>query len=300
MKRRFAILDVFAETKLSGNPLGVVYDSDGLDTVAMQAIAAEFGFSETVFLSPPKDARHSAAVRIFTPQSELPFAGHPTVGSAIAVAREMGIDQGGQGTVLLEENVGPVRCDVRFSEGVAFAEFDLPVIAERSVPPGDTEKVALALGLEPDEIGFESHVLSSFNAGLPYELVPVKNLDIAARAKPNITYWHDAFGSHIHNSTYVYCRDCVDHDNHFHARMFAPDVGIPEDPATGSAVASLAGAIALFDDLTDGSHTIRIEQGVEMGRPSLIQLKIDMDKGAMTGGRIGGLVEVFATGELAD
>ncbi|MFD0917681.1 PhzF family phenazine biosynthesis protein [Pseudahrensia aquimaris] len=300
MTRRFAIFDVFAEQKAGGNQLAVVYDSEGLDSDAMQTIATEFGFSETVFLAEPENGAHSARVRIFTPKNELPFAGHPTVGAAVAVAREQGIDTLGQGIVVLEENVGPMRCGVRFDEAGAFAEFDLPKIAKRLVPPGDKEKAALALGLDVADIGFENHLLSSFDGGLPYELVPVKDLDAAARAAPNMVYWRDAFGTHSHNCAYVYCRDTVGHENQFHARMFAPDSGIPEDPATGSAVSSFARAVALFDDLPDGLHSFRIEQGIEMGRPSVIQLEIDMEDGAMSGGRIGGMVRLFANGELVD
>ena len=300
MSLRFSILDVFTEQKMGGNQLAVVYESNGLSLEAMQDIAAEFGFSETVFLSSPENSAHSARVRIFTPKNELPFAGHPTVGAAIAVAREEGMDEVGQGMVVLEENVGPVRCGVRFTDDRAFAEFDLPVVAQQHVPFGDKEKVALALGLDAEDIGFENHTLSSFNGGLPYELVPVKNLACAEKANPNMAYWRDAFGTHSHNSAYVYCRDTIGHDVHFHTRMFAPDAGIPEDPATGSAVASLAGAIALFDALSDGTHGFRIEQGMEMGRPSLINLDIEMEQGKMVAGRIGGAVALFATGHLQD
>ncbi|MEM9734619.1 MAG: PhzF family phenazine biosynthesis protein [Pseudomonadota bacterium] len=296
---KFEILDVFTDQSRAGNQLAVVHGADGLDQETMQSVAREFGFSETVFLCAAESEAHSAAIRIFTPGNELPFAGHPTVGAALAVARAQGMDTVGHGIVVLEEKVGPVRCGVRFDDSGAYAEFDLPALAERFVPPGSKEDVALALGLTEQELGFENHVLSQFDAGLPYTLVPVRDLMVAAKARPVMAHWHKAFGDHSHNSAFVYCRETVAQDNQFHARMFAPDAGIPEDPATGSAVASFAGAVALFDGLPDGPHTVRVEQGMEMGRPSLITLELDMKDGAQVGGRIGGHAVTFATGEIS-
>ncbi len=298
MSRRFAIMDVFSDRAMSGNQLGVVFDCDGLNTEAMQTIAREFNFSETVFLSPAEGGNHSAAMRIFTPNNELPFAGHPTVGGAIAVAIDKGMDSLGQGIVVLEENVGPVRCAVRFDGDQPYAEFDLPVVARRCEGPDNKGAIAAALSLDSHEIGFENHVVSNFDGGLPYTLVPVKDLAVVGEAKPVLGIWNEGFGVHDHNSAFVYCRDTVGHDNQFHARMFAPDAGIPEDPATGSAVAALAGAIAEYDGLPDGLHTIHVEQGFEMGRPSLITLEIDMEAGQFVSGRIGGNAVVFARGEL--
>lgn len=299
MKRRFAIYDVFSDTALAGNQLGVVLDCAGLETVDMQAIAREFNFSETVFLMPPEDANHSARMRIFVPANELPFAGHPTVGGAIAVAVEKGLQSVGQGIIVLEENVGPVRCAVRFEEGVApYAEFDLPVLAREIGGPDNKEAIAAAISLDTQEIGFENHVITNFDGGMPYTLVPVRDIGALADAKPVLNIWNEGFGVHYHNSAFVYCRETGDHNNHFRGRMFAPDAGIPEDPATGSAVASLAGALIKFDDLRDGLHVCRIEQGVEMGRPSLITLEMEIREGEVVGGRIGGHAVEFARGTI--
>lgn len=298
MQRRFSIYDVFSDTALAGNQLGVVYDCEGLDTVRMQAIAREFNFSETVFLMPAEDKNHSARMRIFVPNRELPFAGHPTVGGAIALAREKGLDRVGQGIIVLEENVGPVRCAVRFADGQAFAEFDLPVLARACQGHDNREAISAALSLDPQDLGFENHVVSNFDGGLPYTLVPVRDLSALAAAKPVLNIWSQGFGTGSHNSAYVYCRETGGHENQFRARMFAPDAGIPEDPATGSAVASLAGALIQFDDLREGLHRFRIEQGVEMGRPSLIILEIDMRDGKFISGRIGGNAVEFASGTI--
>ncbi len=298
MQRRFAIYDVFSDMALAGNQLGVVLDCDGLETADMQAIAREFNFSETVFLMPPEDQNHSARMRIFVPQNELPFAGHPTVGGAVALAVEKGLESVGQGIIVLEENVGPVRCAVRFGGPAAYAEFDLPVLSKQIYGPDNKELIAAALSLDPQEIGFENHLISNFDGGLPYTLVPVRDLAALGEAKPVLNIWNQGFGVHDHNSAFVYCRETGGHNNHFRARMFAPDAGIAEDPATGSAVSSLAGALIEFDDLRDGLHICQIEQGVEMGRPSLITLEMEIREGVFVSGRIGGYAAEFARGTI--
>ncbi|EFL90730.1 PhzF family phenazine biosynthesis protein [Ahrensia sp. R2A130] len=296
--RRFAIYDVFSAVVMGGNQLGVVFDSKGLDKEKMQAIAKEFGFSETVFLFEAEDAAHSAKVRIYTPARELPFAGHPTVGAAIAVARERGMEQVGQGIVVLEENVGPVRCGVRFDDIGAFAEFDVPVLASSSGHGPDKDAVAAALSIGPHEVGFENHETSEFNGGLPYEFVPVRDRGVLDRVKLIPELWSKITAYPDHDGVYVYCRDTVNHDSHFQARMFAPGSGIAEDAATGSAVSSFAGVIMKFDRPRDGSQVFNIEQGFQMGRPSIIRLEIDVENRTMTSARIGGYAVRFGGGVL--
>ncbi len=298
--RRFALLDVFTDEPLSGNQLAVVLDSEGLDDERMQAIAAEFGFSETTFLHPAMNPGQTAALRIFTPRNELPFAGHPTVGSAIVAALENGMDAVGQGIVVLEEQVGPVRCAVSLSDAQPFAEFELPVLATRVDSATTNEAAAAALGLDLADIGFENHTISAFDGGVPYTLVPVRTLACAQKAVPtaDMDLWRSAFGTGGHNCAYVYCRETVNAASDFHARMFGPDVGIIEDSATGSAVASFAGAVVAFDEPMDGTHSLVVEQGLEMGRPSSIRLELDVENGAMVGGRIGGQAVVVARGRL--
>ena len=299
MSRRYAILDVFTRQPLAGNPLAVVLDAEGLDDQRMQAIAKEFNLSETVFVLPPERPIHSAAIRIFTPARELPFAGHPTVGTAILLGLEraaagMGNDEM---VLVLEEKVGPVRCGVSLEgEGVGHAVFDLPRLPEAGAAPRDKEALAAALTLMPGEIGFENHLPTTYDAGLSYTLVPVRDLEAIARAKVNPAAWEAGFGS---SAAYLYCRETRESAHAFHARMFSPRMGIGEDPATGSAAASLAGAIARFDQPPGGSHHYVIEQGFEMGRPSLIGLEIDMDGGAVVEGRLSGEAVVVARGTLS-
>ncbi len=302
MKRAYAVYDVFTDKPLSGNPLAVVFESEGLDTGAMQAIAGEFNLSETVFIGDPEDAAHTAALRIFTPRFELPFAGHPTVGAAIAIAEQR---YGGSGTpdaalFVLEEKVGPVRTAVGRLNGNLFAEFDLPKLPEPLVFEAEKEQVAAALGLEPIELGFENHAVSMWNAGVPYVTIPVHGLEAIGRAALNTERWLGLFAKdpHAAPSPYVYCRDTVNHDCAFHARMFAPHHGIAEDPATGSAVAAFAGAIAYFDEPVDGPSQWLIEQGLEMGRPSRIRLEMDIGAGVIEAARIGGSAVCVAAGHL--
>ncbi len=300
MKRRYAIFDVFTDQPMAGNQLAIVFDGEGLDTERMQTIAREFNLSETVFVRPPDNPVHTANIRIFTPGLELPFAGHPTVGTAIALALEKGIDEAGQGIIVLEEQVGPVRCGVRFANGRALAEFDMPKLPYLVPFMPKKELLAEALNITSQDIGFENHIPSGFSAGVPYIFVPVRDLKVMASLQVTPGSWVAAnkeFENKI-PAVFVYCRETVNHESHFHARMFAPHEGIPEDPATGSAVAAFCGTIAHFDQPVDGHHAYQIEQGIEMKRPSFIKLEIEMVNGAMTAGRIGGNAVEFARGTL--
>ena len=301
----YAIYDVFTDTAFGGNPLAVVFDADHLDDRQMQTIAREFNLSETTFVKKPEHAPHSANVRIFTPGRELPFAGHPTVGTSIALAeRRMAESLGEEGidvVEMLEEKVGPVRCAVRLMPGEsAFAEFDLPRLSSRIEAKLEPADMGAALGLGVHEIGFENHVVSLWSAGVPFIMVPLHDLAAAAKVQFNVERWL-SFAPTVNRipaDCYAYCRGGERHDASFHARMFAPGMGIPEDPATGAAVAALSGAIQHFDGLLDGNHPLVIEQGVEMGRPSLIHLHIESKGGAVKGARIGGQAIKIASGKL--
>jgi trans-2,3-dihydro-3-hydroxyanthranilate isomerase len=298
--RKYLVYDVFTDKTLAGNPLGIVLDCEGLDTAAMQAIAREFNLSESVFILPPENPRHRARVRIFTPDYEMPFAGHPTVGSAIALAEQVA-DNGTAGMFVLEENVGPVRCAVTTGGGAAFAEFDLPKLPEQMPLSADAAALGAALGLDAHEIGFENHRPSLWSAGVPYVTIPVASLDAAARIDFNNHAWMElapAKGEGIVASAYAYCRETVQHDSAFHARMFVPGAPSYEDPATGSAAAAFAGTVLHFDRPVDGLARFWIEQGIEMGRPSRIRLEIDVENAKMAGARIGGHAVKVAEGLL--
>ncbi len=298
MKRAFYTLDVFTDSPLQGNPLAVVLDSEGLETDRMQALAREFNLSETVFVLPPRDPINSARIRIFTPALELPFAGHPTVGTAVLLAglRAPGILARQDLALVIEEQVGSVACIARKVQGVTRASFTLPRAPELAGIPQTAAVVAAALDLEPDEIGFDDHVPTIFSAGVPFTFVPVRDLAAAGRAWPNLTCWQDGFGET--GSVFVYTRESTREGSAFHARMFAPDKGIAEDPATGSAVAAFAGVLMRFEQFADGDHTLVIEQGIEMERPSLITLGLDVADGKLISASIGGAAVIVSQGTL--
>jgi trans-2,3-dihydro-3-hydroxyanthranilate isomerase len=296
MRRRFATLDVFTERRFAGNPLAVVLDPQGLDTAAMQVIAREFNHPETVFVFPPREPAHRAAVRIFTPAAELPFAGHPTVGTAVLLAR---IDGGTARELVLEEGIGAVRCRTALTNpDGGRAAFDLPRLpAEAGAAPA-ADAIAAALGLEPGDIGFGDFVPAAWSAGNPQFFVPIRSLTAIARARPDAARFDQTFAIGGRAIAYLYCGEVSEPGHDFHARMFAPGLGVPEDPATGSAAAAFAALLATQGSYADGDHTVTIEQGYEMGRPSLMELSFAMRGGTLTAASVGGGAVVVTEGMI--
>jgi trans-2,3-dihydro-3-hydroxyanthranilate isomerase len=298
MRRRFFTLDVFTEHPLAGNPLAVVLDCAGLTDVAMQAIAAEFNLSETVFVLPPADQRHRAALRIFTPARELPFAGHPTVGTAVLLGI---LDHGGAPATAsfgLEERVGLVPCTVAVhGDGAGVSTFTLPRLPAVIAEPAATAAIAAAVGLDTADIGFDGHVPTVFSAGVGYTYVPVRSREAVTRARARADAWAALLPAD-HADTFLYTRETSEPGHAFHARMFAPGHGIAEDPATGSAVAGFAGVVMAFDRPADGDHMLVVEQGYAMGRPSQIHLGLSVEGGALVRATIGGAAVLVSEGAL--
>jgi trans-2,3-dihydro-3-hydroxyanthranilate isomerase len=299
-KRRFHTLDVFTDTKLTGNPLAVVHDSAGLSTADMQAIAREFNISETVFVMEPDDPVNTAKIRIFTPGNELPFAGHPTVGTGVLLAQLRAPELvGSSGVVIaLEEAIGLVKVEVSKRQGKAtrgvFAIPKLPALVDD--PRRDPALAAQALGLSPDDIGFDGHSVVNVSAGVAFTLVPLKGLEQLAAAKSNATpAFEAAFGGTRSPWCYLYTKTGV---RSWQTRMFAPTAGIVEDPATGAAAAGFAGAIMAFEKPGDGEHQHIILQGVEMGRRSEIVLTLVVEKGELTEATIGGGAVIVSEGTI--
>lgn len=295
MSRRYHILDVFTDRPLAGNPLAVVLDSDGLDGAAMQAIAREFNLSETVFVGAPRDPVNSAAVRIFTPTTELPFAGHPTVGTAILVAelraRELlaTADVG----LVLEAPIGLVTCSVRHRRGeAAHARFEVPRLAERDGAPPTTPDLADRLGLAETEIGFAAHAPIRLSAGVPFTFVPVSSLEALARARLRV---REAAAP---DAYYLYT-PVAGETRSFRSRMLASGLGVAEDPATGAAAAAFPGAILAAEAPPDGEADCFLVQGVEMGRPSRIGIAWRIEQGRLAATTIGGSAVMVAEGTLA-
>jgi trans-2,3-dihydro-3-hydroxyanthranilate isomerase len=292
MRRNFVTLDVFTDRRFAGNPLAVVLDPGGLETAAMQAIAREFNHPETVFVFPSAERAHRARVRIFTPARELAFAGHPTVGTAVLLGLRDGASAGRE--IVLEEGIGAVRCVLEAGAGdtgrVRFAVPQLP--AEVGAAP-DNATIAAALGIAPAEIGFEGFQPSRWSAGNPFIFVPLAGLAVMARCNPDRPEFGAAFGT---GGAYLFCRETVEPGHAFHARMFAPAMGVREDPATGSAAAAFVGVLG--PHVGEGAHTFAIEQGYEMGRPSLIQLAMTMQAGKLVSATIAGDAVIVTEGTI--
>jgi trans-2,3-dihydro-3-hydroxyanthranilate isomerase len=294
MQRRFTTLDVFTDRRFAGNPLAVVRDAEGLDTAAMQAIAREFSHPETVFVLPPADPAHRARVRIFTPARELPFAGHPTVGTAVLLGR---IDGGGAARELvLEEDIGAVRCMVEpIDDQRGRTRFTLPQLPVEAGAVPDDATIAAALGLSAADIGCRAFRPSRWSAGVAVTFIPVARIDHVAKYRPDAARLVATFGD---GAVYLFCGDAAQPGHAFHARMFAPAMGVPEDPATGAAAAAFAGLLAAGGGLADGEHAFAIEQGYEMGRPSVIRLALVVAAGKLVSASVGGDAVIVTEGTI--
>ncbi len=268
----YLVLDVFTEVPFGGNPLAVIPDAAGLPEAQLQKIAREFNFSETVFLYPPVKAGNTARVRIFTPTMEIPFAGHPTIGTAVALA------QAGHGPdMVLELGVGPIKARATPTHAEFTTEVPLEVIATP-----DAGLVAAALGLSASDISLNHHAPTLASVGLPFTFTELASRDALARCTPDT----DAFrqGAEAHESSLDFAQFAyVRRGNHIDARMFAPLDNIPEDPATGSACAALGAFLAQLDgeDLQ-----VEVLQGEDMGRPSHISLKVEGDAVTIAGAAV--------------
>jgi trans-2,3-dihydro-3-hydroxyanthranilate isomerase len=262
MRRRYRTVDVFTDRIFGGNPLAVVLDAQGLSAAQMQAVAGEFNYAETTFVLPPQDAAHTAQVRIFTPRHELPFAGHPNVGTAFVLAQEAGEALAG---LVFEEAAGLVEMRLlRDAAQVVGAELTAP----QSLQVGGSVSAVLAaatLSLPVADIRVATHPPRIASVGMPFLLVELDSLAALARAEPSLPAHRGLFPLDGAREVYAYVRGP---DGDLDARMFAPLDGIAEDPATGSATAAV---VALLADLHGHSTlSLRARQGVQMGRPSLL------------------------------
>ncbi len=297
MRRRYHVLDVFTDTALAGNPLAVVLDADGLDDAAMRAIAREFNLSETVFVGAPRDPVNSARLRIFTPTTELPFAGHPTVGTAVLLAHLEAADLIAREDIglVLELAIGPVSCSARHRRGeAAHARFEAPRLAEAGGEPPDGAALAATFGLAAADIGFAGHRPGVFSAGIAFTFVPLASLEALGRAKlragqdgPRRAYY-----------LYTPAPSEPGRPRAFRSRMLASGLGVAEDPATGSAAVAFAGAWLAAERLPDGEHDCVLLQGVEMGRPSTIGLAFAVAGGRLARTDVGGSAVIVAQGTL--
>lgn len=294
----FVTLDVFTDQVFSGNPLAVICNGEGLDTASMQAIAREFNLSETTFILPPDDPENTHRVRIFTPVAELDFAGHPTLGTAIHVALA-DPDSPDRHSFRFEEGVGVVPVSVtRTADGLMRAELSVAALPD-SIPDSLGRTAwAEVIGLPAKHLCPDDTKFSTWTCGAPFAFVPVAGLDQLAQAGVNLAAWARHLKNASRTGIFVFTESTDDPEVDIRARMFDPAYGIAEDPATGSAVAALAGWLATALDLHDGTHRWIVEQGVEMGRPSRLELSADIKNGAITGVRVAGTAVPVSSGRI--
>ena len=301
MKLTFHTLDVFTARKFGGNPLAVILGADALTTEQMQSICREFNLSETSFVMAPEDPAHTAKVLIFFPGGEMPFAGHPTLGTAALLAslkHKPGCSFETTITLELPAGLTPVRVS-RIADRVhgVFTAPIVPFHAPVTLP--SLEETAQALNLDPADIGFDGHGLASLEGGPRFFYVPVKSRAILEKAKVLEPYWSKLIKPlNGVDAAYLYTRGGDGAVTAFRARMYAPTGGIPEDPATGSATALLAAQLLTAERLADGTHTWQLEQGYEMGRPSDLTLEADVKQGTLTAVRVGGCAVSMMNGVL--
>ncbi|MEO3434205.1 PhzF family phenazine biosynthesis protein [Inquilinus sp. CAU 1745] len=292
----YVTADVFTDRPLTGNPLAVVLDADGLSGRAMQRIAGEFNLSETVFVLKPRDPDAAARLRIFTPARELPFAGHPTVGAAVVLAGIGAIEaDAGRVDIIFEEGVGPVPVTVDGRAG--WAQLSVARLPEEGPAPPDRAALARILSLTPDDFP-EGEPARSFSCGAAFPFVPVRDREALARARIDSAAWSELMANDAAPDPYLFCRDPERLGSHIRARLFAPAMGITEDPATGSAAAALAGYLTAQDRYPDGTARWVVEQGFEMGRPSILEVEADIHAGKATAVRVGGSAVIIARGQL--
>ena len=294
MKYQYYICDVFTETRFGGNQLAVLPKAEGLSDDQMQKIAREFNFSETSFVFPPR-AGQTRQVRIFTPAREVPFAGHPNVGTAFVLAAtgELG-EIGGSSTIVFEEEAGLVSIDISASNGkVTSCELAAP----QSLSLGkniSVEMAGSALSLSADDIA--AHPPQVASVGLPFVMVELNDRAALERAKITMSGFEAIQAEGIMPDIYLYTR-VVDRFD-IRARMFAPLSGVPEDPATGSANCAIAGLLAHFDAKASGTFRWRIAQGVEMGRPSTLLARAEKTSGVVEKTWVGGSSVLVSEGTI--
>jgi len=291
MKYRFHTADVFTQRRFGGNPLAVFPDARGLTGTQMATLAREFNLSETVFVLPPADPANTRRLHIFTPGRELPFAGHPTVGAAFVLAALGEIAMPTAETrIVFEEGIGLVPVTIHSRDGAPrFTQLSVAQLPTLGAAPPSVAAVAAMLSLSSEDIVHEENALQTVSCGVPFLMVPLRSREALRDAKPRA----DLFKT---SEAFVFWDDGA----RVHARMFAMDPEMKEDPATGSACASLGGYLAWHGRTARGStSTIRVEQGVDMGRPSMLEVEVDTaSDGAVTGVRVGGASVLVSEGSI--
>jgi trans-2,3-dihydro-3-hydroxyanthranilate isomerase len=296
MKYNYYTCDVFTDQRFGGNQLAVLPEASGLNDKQMQQIAREFNFSESTFVL-PADEGSTRKVQIFTPTREVPFAGHPNIGTAFVLATAGEFGEIGESTeVVFEEKAGLVRISIRKSDqGAISCELKAPQVFSlgKELP---AEMVAEALCLSASEIVTDIHSPIVASVGLPFLMVELRDRSVLQKAGINPIGFERIADQGVMPDIHLYVRSDDEFD--IRARMFAPLDGVPEDPATGSANCALAGLLAHYHESTSGHFEWRIAQGVEMGRPSLLQARAEKTADKVLSTWIGGSCVLVSEGHI--
>jgi trans-2,3-dihydro-3-hydroxyanthranilate isomerase len=288
MQRRYITVDVFTDRAFGGNPLAVVLDAGGLSTAQMQAIASEFNYSETTFVLPSRDGAHDAQVRIFTVRSEIPFAGHPNVGTAYVLATQAANPPP---RFLFEEGAGLVPVEILKQEGrIVGAELTAPQPLSK-LTQFSAEQAAACISLSAAGIRTDRHPPQIVSVALPFLVVEVTSREALRRASPDAAGFARILPDDRCDAIYFYTRDVPPGEmpRDMQARMFFPgSSGLIEDPATGSATVATAALLADLAGERDGELRLRIGQGIDMGRPSLLLTRVRIDNGVVVSMHVGG------------
>jgi trans-2,3-dihydro-3-hydroxyanthranilate isomerase len=300
MNARYLTVDVFTDRRYGGNQLAVFPDARNIPADAMLDIAREFNFSETTFVLPPENPANTRRVRIFTPASEIPFAGHPTVGTAHVLAHIGEIPlTGARTSIVFEEGVGPVNVAIRAEKGrPVFAQLTAAKLPELGPAPPPRAALAEVLSLAPDDLLDGEFVPEAYSCGLPFLFVPLRTRDAVRRARIKLDAWERVLKGSWASEVFVFALDPERPGSDVRARMFAPGLNVAEDPATGSACAALAGYLAKRNVRIDGMLRWVVEQGFEMGRPSIIEVEADRRGGSLAAVRVGGSSVVVCEGTM--
>jgi trans-2,3-dihydro-3-hydroxyanthranilate isomerase len=299
-KLRYHIVDVFTDRAFGGNPLAVFTNGRGISAQLMQSIAKELNLSETTFVLPPGDPENDYRVRIFTPAAELPMAGHPTVGTSFILAREHMVElkSGGVTTIKLEEGVGTIPVDINFTDGapdLIWMQQPLPGFGPRFEEPAAIAEM-LSVPVSAVETDWPLEVVS---CGIPFLFVPLRDLESVRKIRLRPDVYERVLGEFGVNGVFVFTKETELEGSSVHSRMFAPALGVSEDPATGGASGPLGCYLVrhkVFGEVQASEFTS--EQGIEMGRPSIIKIVIEHEAGQISAVRVGGQCRFMGEGYL--
>ena len=292
MKYAFHIVDVFSSTPFGGNQLAVLPDAAGISAEGMQKIAREFNFGETTFVLPSNDPANTCRVRIFTPRTELDFAGHPTVGTACALVMKQHVRLGDP-LLILEENIGPVTVEVARRNGGWYGTLRLSAKIEAPAGAPSAADLAAVLSIEASEV---SQVFFA-GIGVPFCFAQLSSNAIVDRAVINRAAWAATLSRAWSPHVFFFAGNLRD-GAELYARMWAPALGVEEDPATGSACAALVGTMASTHDVGGPAYRLSIQQGVSMGRRSEMEAQARQSDGGVTSVSVGGATAYVASGDI--